>query len=139
MDRPEVKAVGIEVHKIVNQVRNKNLSISSIVKDYYAKNGVLEILEHSSVEEMYEKSDLDLPPKFTKENVKTCLEYANENEHMVGNIIEEDQELKDILFGRNGVRNKYEIQNKLEKTNFDYFDVNFTITEDGFSVNWNQE
>jgi uncharacterized protein (DUF433 family) len=138
MNRPEIKKVGIEVHKIANQVWHKNIAPRVIVNDYYAQNGILEASEYDSIDNMYSDLNKDLPPKFTEDMVKDCLKYARKNQRLIDKIITEDEKLKNILFKESGVRNKEEIKKMLNKTDFNHFNIEFYIKKNGFNINWGQ-
>ena len=140
MLRPVMKGTEIEVHKIADQVWNQNISTKLIVNDYYLKSGITEIANYEDAEGMLEnESDDKMPIELTEEDVKKVVEYANMNRGLIESIIEEDKKLKSIIFNNNGeVKKTEEIQSELSKTEFEYYNVSFKNTSNGFSISWSQ-
>ena len=140
MLRPVMKGTEIEVHKIADHVWNQNISTKLIVNDYYLKSGITEIANYEDAEGMLEnESDDKMPIELTEEDVKKVVEYANMNRGLIESIIEEDKKLKSIIFNNNGeVKKTEEIQSALSETEFEYYNVSFKNTSNGFSISWSQ-
>lgn len=140
MLRPVMKRTELEVHKIANQVWNQNISPELIVNDYYLKSGVTEIADYETAEKMIDDMPIDeLPVTITEDDIQEVLEYADENRSLIEDIIEEDEKLKSIIFNENGgVRESKLIKEKLENTNFNYYNIEFHSNVDGFSISWRQ-
>lgn len=140
MLRPVMKQTELEVHKIADQVWNQNISAELIINDYYLKSGVTEIADYETAEKMIDDMSSDeLPVTITEDDVQEVLEYADQNRPLIEDIIEEDEELKSIIFNENGgVRESELIKEKLENTNFNYYNIEFHSNVDGFSISWSQ-
>lgn len=140
MLRPVMKDTELEVHKIANQVWNQNISTELIVNDYYLKSGITEIADYENAEEMLKNEPVDeIPIRVTEEDVEEVMRYADDNRELIEEIIEEDKELKSIIFSDKGeVNEPEEIQSRLEETEFNYYNVKFENTTDGFSISWSQ-
>lgn len=133
MRRPKIEPTGIDVHKIVSQVQDGKDPIK-IVDEYYASSGYLEErINGLSTHEIHEKSDREFPA-LTIEMIEECLEFADKNRNLIDSIIEEDQILKETIFG--GDMDAKSIEDRLDGKNFEYFSVKFEREDDGYSINW---
>lgn len=133
MKRPKIEPTEIDVHKIVSQVQDGK-NPTKIVDEYYASNGYLEErIDGLSTHEIHEKSDKEFPA-LTTEMVEECLEFADKNRDLIDSIIEEDQILKEVIFG--GDMDARSIEERLDGKDFEYFNVEFERENDNYSINW---
>lgn len=137
LHRPKIKDVELEVHKIADQFWNKNRPISVIVSDYYRQCGISDYIDYNSVDELIEdKSDTNLPPILRRSDIEQALEFAEEHRDLIDDIIEEDQILKSILF--DNIDNGNKIEEKLEDIDLEYYNINMSVEDNEYSINWGQ-
>ena len=134
MNRPKIGRTGIDLHKVVIQIRNGKTP-TKIVDEYYATCGYLEDrIEGLDPQEIHSRSDEDFPA-LTVKMVQECLEFTSKNEEFIDSIIREDKILKQAIFG--GKMDAKSVEERITAVDLEYFQIEFERNGDNYSLNWN--